>query len=69
MLQFQVEGMSCGHCVKAVTNAIVAAYPEASVAVDLAAGNVKVEHAGDAAQVARLIEEAGYKVSGSSAAG
>ncbi|OVZ56325.1 hypothetical protein CDO44_21180 [Pigmentiphaga sp. NML080357] len=69
MLQFQVQGMSCSHCVKAVTQAVRSVYPEARVEVDLHAGRVRIEHADDAARVARLIEDAGYTVSRSEAAG
>jgi len=67
MLQFQVQGMSCGHCVKAVTQAVQSVYPEARVEVDLETGRVRVESAADADRVARAIEEAGYTVSGSAA--
>ncbi|MPS25826.1 heavy-metal-associated domain-containing protein [Pigmentiphaga sp.] len=69
MLQFQVQGMSCGHCVKAVTQAVQSAYPQARVEVDLGAGKVRVDQAGDAARIAQLIAEAGYTVSGSETVG
>jgi len=69
MLQFQVQGMSCAHCVKAVTQAVQSAYPDARVEVDLDSGRVRVERADDAARVARLIEEAGYTVSESETLG
>ena len=36
--RFQVSGMTCGHCVRAVTQAIEALDPAARVNVDLAAG-------------------------------
>jgi len=41
--EFQVEGMSCQHCVAAVTNAIREHDDGAQVQVDLAAGRVAVE--------------------------
>ncbi|MDX3904408.1 MAG: heavy-metal-associated domain-containing protein [Pigmentiphaga sp.] len=69
MLQFQVEGMSCAHCVKAVTQAVQSAYPQASVDINLDTGVVRVEHADDAARVAQLIEDAGYTVSRTGASG
>ena len=43
---YRVSGMTCGGCVRAVTNAIKAAVPSARVDVDLAAGKVTVDGAG-----------------------
>lgn len=61
MALFKVTGMSCGHCVKAVENAVHAVAPQATVNVDLAAGTVRTE--GIAAEAAKAaIEEAGYEV-------
>ena len=37
MIEFRVEGMTCGHCVSAVTRAVKAVDPEANVRVDLEA--------------------------------
>ena len=59
---FQVQGMSCGHCVGAVTNAIKAVDPQAQVKVDLATGQVEVQSQQDHAALAAAIEEEGYKV-------
>ena len=42
-IEFQVEGMSCQHCVAAVTSAIREHDEAAQVQVDLAAGRVAVE--------------------------
>ena len=39
-ITLQVEGMSCGHCIRAVTTAITALDGAANVAVDLAAKRV-----------------------------
>ena len=55
MFEFQVQGMSCGHCVKSVTQAVQSAYPQAHVEVDLGAGKVRVDQADDAARIAKLI--------------
>jgi copper chaperone len=60
MSEFMVGGMSCQHCVKAVTQAVQSRYPQARVDVDLATGKVAVQGASDAAEVVRLIEEEGY---------
>lgn len=62
MQLFNVQGMSCGHCVKAITNALQAKDPAASVRVDLAAKEVGVESALSAEQVIEVISEEGYTV-------
>ncbi|WP_130905771.1 cation transporter [Pseudomonas sp. Sample_22] len=60
MQVFNVEGMSCGHCVRAITEAVQAKDPAASVRVDLAAREVGVESALTAQQVIEAISEEGY---------
>ncbi|URM28372.1 cation transporter [Pseudomonas frederiksbergensis] len=62
MQVFNVEGMSCGHCVKAITQALQAKDPAASVRIDLAAKEVGVESALTADQVIAAIREEGYGV-------
>lgn len=62
MQVFNVQGMSCGHCVRAITQALQAKDPAASVRVDLAAKEVGVESALSAEQVISLISEEGYAV-------
>lgn len=62
MQVFNVQGMSCGHCVRAITQALQAKDPAASVRVDLAAEEVGVESALSADEVIRLISEEGYVV-------
>lgn len=62
MLSFQVEGMSCGHCVKSVTEAVQALEPTAKVVVDLAAGCVTVDGSDRREAVAQAIKDAGYAV-------
>lgn len=61
MPSFDVRGMSCGHCVKAVTNAIHDIDPAARVEVDLATGRVEVESVQPASTIARAIVDAGYE--------
>lgn len=58
----KVEGMSCQHCVRAITGAIRAKDPEATVRVDLAAGTVEAETRLPRETVAAAVEEEGYKV-------
>ncbi|MGH8416643.1 MAG: heavy-metal-associated domain-containing protein [Pseudomonas sp.] len=60
MQLFNVQGMTCGHCVKAVTNAIKGKDPAANVQIDLAKGEVSVQSQLAAEQVIGLIEEEGY---------
>lgn len=63
-VELTVSGLSCAHCVRAVTEAVQAADPAARVAVDLAGGTLRAETVLDAAAVARLVVEAGYGVRG-----
>jgi copper chaperone len=60
MQVFNVQGMSCGHCVRAITQALQAKDPAASVRVDLAAKEVGVESALTTEQVIAAITEEGY---------
>lgn len=59
---FQVQGMSCGHCVGAVTQAVKSVDPQAEVKVDLGSGQVEVQSQQERGALARAIEEEGYKV-------
>ena len=61
-LALNVTGMTCQHCVKAVTAAIQAADPQAQVSVDLAAGKVTVETSLARDQVAAAVQAEGYQV-------
>ncbi|MEZ0602541.1 heavy-metal-associated domain-containing protein [Paraburkholderia sp. IW21] len=63
-IEFQVEGMSCQHCVTAVTNAIREHDGVAQVQVDLASGRVAVESVQPADTLKAAIDEAGYTVTG-----
>lgn len=62
MVELKVFGMTCGGCVRSVTNAVHGVAPDANVSVDLAAKRVSVETDAEAAMIARAIEEAGYEV-------
>ncbi|AKJ97388.1 MULTISPECIES: heavy-metal-associated domain-containing protein [Pseudomonas] len=63
MQVFNVQGMSCGHCVKAITQAVQARDPAADVQVDLSAKTVQVQSSLPAAAVVEAIKEEGYEVS------
>lgn len=61
MRLFHVDGMSCGHCEKAVRSAIQALQADALVQIDLTSGKVKVDAATlTSPQILAAIEEAGY---------
>jgi len=61
MQSFKVTGMTCAHCVRAVTEAIQSLDPAAKVEVDLDAGRVVVGGGTlSAPQIVGAIEEEGY---------
>lgn len=62
MYQLQVENMSCGHCVAAVTKAVQAVDAAAKVEIDLAAKSVKIDSAAPLASLQSAITDAGYPV-------
>ncbi|MDR5854772.1 heavy-metal-associated domain-containing protein [Caballeronia sp. LZ062] len=62
MTEFEVEGMSCQHCVAAVTRSIQEIDPQAQVRVDLEHGRVTVESAQTEQALKDAIDEAGYTV-------
>lgn len=61
MQVFSVQGMTCGHCVRAVTSAIQGEDPAARIEVDLPAGQAQVESALSAQRIIELIAEEGYQ--------
>lgn len=63
MYQLQVENMTCGHCVKAVTQAVQSVDPQAQVQIELADKSVKVGTDKGLDAIRDAIEEAGYPVS------
>ncbi len=67
MIELNVEGMTCQHCVRAVTEAVRTVHPGAEDAVDLETGKVRIPAAAAQEQPALVaaIEEEGYKVTSS----
>ena len=59
---FQVQGMTCGHCERAVTQALKSVDPQAEVRIDRAAGRVEVQSQQPRDKLAAAITEEGYKV-------
>jgi copper chaperone CopZ len=63
---YEVKGMTCGHCVQAVTGAVSALPDVSDVAVDLGTGRVVVTSAVPVAegQIRAAVDEAGYELVG-----
>ena len=60
MIEFDVQAMSCGHCVSTVTQTILQVDPQAKVEVDLVSKKVKIESREDRSRLAAALAEAGY---------
>jgi copper chaperone len=60
MKEFLVEGMSCSHCVNAVTAAVHALDPAADVMVDLGTKRVRIDSDVDRFLLAQGLRDAGY---------
>jgi copper chaperone len=59
---FTVQGMTCGHCERAVQAAIKTLDPQAEVKIDRAQNRVEVNSAQPRDAVAAAIREEGYSV-------
>jgi len=59
---FQVQGMTCGHCERAVVHAVRTVDSEATIKVDLQSGQVTIESDKARAMLVQAIQEEGYKV-------
>ena len=61
---FQVSGMTCAHCVAAVTKEVSGVPGVSDVQVDLASGRVTVTGIGsiDEGAAAAAVDEAGYQL-------
>lgn len=61
MVTFQVDDMTCGHCVSTITKALRAADKDAKVEIDLAKHLVQIEPSeADMQELSDAIQEAGY---------
>ncbi len=63
-LGYKVEGMSCQSCVDSLTRALVAAFPDAQVQVELERGRVRVSGHHDPQAIAKAVEAAGFDFAG-----
>lgn len=61
---FTVTGMTCGHCEKAVTQAIRSLDPQAVVQIDRAQNRVQVDSSQSREALAEAIADEGYPVQG-----
>jgi copper chaperone len=60
---FNVQGMTCGHCERAVTQAVQQVDPQAEVTIDRASGKVEVQSTQPRESLVKAIAEEGYTVS------
>ena len=60
--QFQVQGMTCGHCERAVTQAVQQIDPAATVRIDRAQNRVDIDSTQPREALAAAIAEEGYQV-------
>jgi copper chaperone len=59
---FTVEGMTCGHCEKAVTKALLAVDANAKIVIDRTQNKVQVDSEQAREALAKAIVEEGYRV-------
>ena len=61
MISFQVDDMTCGHCVSSITKAVKSVDSEAKVQINLATHRVDIEPTRiDTAGLSDAINQAGY---------
>lgn len=60
-LHLLIPDLSCGHCVRSVTEAALALDPQARVQADPATKQVRVETTADAAALRAALTAAGYR--------
>lgn len=60
MIEFQVNDMTCGHCVKAITQAVADVDAAAKVDIDLPTHRVRIKGSDHAEAMQAAIVEAGY---------
>ncbi len=63
MTNLKVEGMTCHHCVAAVTKALESVDGVRSAKVDLDAGRAVVDGAADVQAMIAAVQEEGYQAS------
>ena len=64
MFVIQVKGISCGHCVNAITQALTELDSKAKVQIDKTSQTVRFDGNATQTNVVLAIQEAGYEVVG-----
>lgn len=62
MLVVKVDGISCGHCVSTITQALADLDKAAKIQIDKSTQTVRFEGRADKEEVTAAIQEAGYDV-------
>ena len=60
MITFQIPAMSCGHCVRSITEAVLATDPAAEVQADVASQSVQINSSTPPEKLAAALAAAGY---------
>ena len=60
MITLSIPNISCGHCARAITEAVHALDPQAAVTVDIAARRVAIDSSADTAAVRERLAAEGY---------
>ena len=60
MLRYQVDDMSCGHCVQAITAAVKGVDPAAQITIDLPSKSLEVATTATGSAMREAIGKAGY---------
>ena len=60
MIELTLPTMTCGHCVRAVTQAVQDHAPDARVQIDLPSHKLQVENVPDRDALVKALAEAGY---------
>lgn len=59
-MEFTIPAMSCGHCVRAITETVLKADPLAQVTIDLPNQHVSVQTTQPQSALVAALSEAGY---------
>lgn len=62
MQTFILEGMTCNHCVGAITKAVQDVDPKARVSAEISTGKVDIESQASRASLIKAMKEAGYSL-------
>ncbi|MGE0175112.1 MAG: heavy-metal-associated domain-containing protein [Oligoflexales bacterium] len=62
MWELKTEGMTCNHCIKAITNAVKDIDDKAEVSADLTAQTIKIDSSRNLNDLIKSIEEQGYPI-------